>query len=343
MKVVAITGERKTGIFEIDRPVLGPGQVLIRIKACALCTFEQRVFVREVKFSLPWVGGHECAGVIEEIGSNVDPGMYKIGAKAAPRTLNSCGECYYCRHGQENLCVKAYTSSANAGKLVPGGLGEYLAVDVSKVFLLNEDISFEEAVFAEPLACVVNSVMRGQITLGSDVVIIGGGVMGMLHILCSKVSGARVILSEPDGERAGFARNLGADIVIDPKKQDPVQAVKDLTGGRGADVVFNTTPTPALVEQGIKMTGRLGRFIQYSSMHPDAPVQFSPNWLHDSETILTGTVSPSILSFATSVNLLNKKLVNVKPLMTEAYDINEADRAFERALSSETFRVMIRF
>jgi L-iditol 2-dehydrogenase len=344
LKVVAIVDERKTGVFEIDRPVPGPNQVLVRIKACALCTFEQRVFTRVTNRALPWVGGHECAGVIEEIGGEVDPLVYKKGAKAALRVLLSCGECYYCRRGRENLCTNAYKkSAASAGTISPNGLGEYLALDAANIFLLEEDIKYETAVFAEPLACVVNSIERGQIGLGDDVVILGGGVMGMLHILCAKLSGARVIMSEPDEKRAGMARKIGADFVINPLKQDPVQFVKDMTGGRGADVVFNTTALASLAEQAIKMTGPMGRFVMYSSLHPDAPISISPNWLHNTETVLTGSKSPSVGAFDKSVRLLNKKLINVEPLLTEAYDYTEADKAFERAVSPETFRVMIRF
>jgi L-iditol 2-dehydrogenase len=185
--------------------------------------------------------------------------------------------------------------------------------------------------------------MQGKIRLGEDVVIIGGGVMGMLHILCSKLSGARVILSEPDAKRAEFAKKLGADFVVNPKEQDPVQFVKDLSGGKGADVVFNTTPISALVEQGISMIAPAGRFVQYSSMHPDTPISISPNWLHNFQAILTGTKSPSIKAFTNAVTLLNKGLINVKPLLSEEYDMSEADKAFERATSPETFRVMIRF
>jgi L-iditol 2-dehydrogenase len=343
MKVIAVVDERKTQIFEIDKPVPGPNEILVNIKGCALCTFEQRVFTRQTKYPLPWVGGHEIAGVIAELGEGVDPNVYKIGTKIAPRMLNACGACYFCRHGMENMCVSAYKSAAMAGKIYAGGLGEYITVSVANAYLLDEKLSFEEAVLAEPLGCVMNSIMQGKIKPGDDVVIIGGGVMGMLHILCSKLSGARVILSEPDVKRAEFAKKLGADFVVNPKEQDPVQFVKDLSGGRGAEVVFNTTPISALVEQGISMTGPSGRFIQYSSMHPDTPISLSPNWLHNSQAVLTGTKSPSIWAFNGSVTLLNKGLINVKSLVSEVYDMSEADKAFERAASPETFRVMIQF
>ena len=344
MKVVAIVEERKTGIFDIPKPVPGPNQVLIRIHACALCTFEQRVFTQMTKKTLPYVGGHELAGVIEEVGADVDPKLFPIGSKAAARVLKNCGVCYYCRHGQENLCKGAYAkSAAAAGTLTPNGLGEYIAVDANQTFLLSDDIAYEQAVFVEPFACVLNSIERGKIELGDDVVVIGGGVMGILHVIAAKMSGARVILSEPDPAREKVAKSYGADIVLNPKEVDVVAEVKKLTGGEGANVVFNTTPITALTSQAIEMTAMMGRMVQYSSMHPDNPIEVSPNYIHNSEIIITGSKSPSIKAFDTSARILSKKIVDLSPLLTESYSMEEAVKAFERALSPETYRVMIRF
>lgn len=344
MKVVAIVKERKTEIFEIPKPEPGAGQILIRIHGCALCTFEQRVFTQMTKKTLPYVGGHELAGVIEALGEGVDEKSFPLGAKAAARVLKNCGTCYYCRHGQENLCKGAYAkSAAAAGTLTPNGLGEYIAVDSNQVFLLSEDTPYEQAVFVEPFACVLNSIERGQIELGDDVVVIGGGVMGILHVIAAKMSGARVILSEPDTERAKMAKRYGADIVLNPMEVDVVEEVKKMTGGEGANVVFNTTPITALAAQAIAMTGMMGRMVQYSSMHPDNPIEVSLNHIHNTEIVITGSKSPSIKAFDTAARILSKRIVDLTPLLTESYAMEEADQAFERALSAETYRVMIRF
>lgn len=174
-------------------------------------------------------------------------------------------------------------------------------------------------------------------------VVIGGGVMGILHVIAAKMSGARVILSEPDPAREKVAKSYGADIVLNPKEVDVVAEVKKLTGGEGANVVFNTTPITALTSQAIEMTAMMGRMVQYSSMHPDNPIEVSPNYIHNSEIIITGSKSPSIKAFDTSARILSKKIVDLAPLLTESYSMEEADKAFERALSPETYRVMIRF
>lgn len=344
MKVVAITAERETAVCEIEKPTPGPGQVLVHLHACALCTFEQRVFTQVTKKSLPYVGGHECAGVIEELGEGVDSEEYPLGQKVALRVLQSCGHCPECRRGEENLCRNSYRkSAASAGKLLPNGLGEYLAVDERQVFKLDNDLPYEQAVMVEPFACCVNSVERGQIRLGDDVVVIGGGVMGLFHVILAKLRGARVILSEPNAARAEMAKGYGCDVVINPTEVDAIQEVMRLTEGEGANVVFNTTPAPALAAQGLKMLSLMGTFVQYSSMHPDNPVEVSMNGIHNTERVITGSKSPSVEAFETSARLLSKRVVDLTPLLSESYPMEEATEAFERATSMDTYRVMIRW
>ncbi|MDR3644077.1 MAG: alcohol dehydrogenase catalytic domain-containing protein [Clostridia bacterium] len=344
MKVVAITGEKKVQIIDIDQPTPKPGELLIKIKSCALCTWEQRVYTGVSKMQFPFVGGHEIAGEIVELGEGVDPQEFKIGSRAAVRILNKCGTCYYCRHGEENLCPhvnKLLLEGPEAYGM--GGLGEFICVDTSKVWIYPKEIGFDEIALTEPLACVLNSMEKGKPQIADDVVIIGGGIMGMLHLMCAKLCGARVIFSEPDDLRRKFAQELGCDVAINPLQEDPVQAVRDLTDGRGADVVFNTTAIPAVAEQAVQMTGNLGRFVMYSSQHPDHPIQISPNWLHNSEAILTGAVSPSVQSFDRAVRSIAKKLIDVRQLISGTFDYTHADEAFREAVKPDTYRIIINF
>ncbi len=344
MKAVAVVGKGKIDIIEMTKPVPKSEQILVKIRACALCTYEQRVYNGIKEMPLPFVGGHEFTGVIDGIGSEIDSENYKIGTKVAVRILYKCGSCYYCRRGKENLCVGINRSTVTEpGISGIGGLGEYIVVDTSQVWKLPDDISLEKATFAEPIACVVNSIKNGDPELGDDVVIIGGGVMGMLHLILSKMRGARTIMSEPDEARRKLAMELGCDIVIDPSKEDPVKAVKELTGGRGAEVVFNTTPISAVAEQAVQMTGSLGRCVMYSSQHPDVPIKISANWLHNSEAIVTGAVSPSVYSFETAINLLSKNLINPGKLISGIYDYTQGSEAFAKAAAPGSYRVIIKF
>ena len=344
MLAAAVTAERKAQLLSVEKPNPMRNEVLIRIRACALCTWEQRVFAGEKKVPYPLVGGHEVSGEICGLGEGLDPVLYPIGANAVVRVVKSCHSCYYCRRGMENLCVELNTFRMNGPEVYGmGGLAEYIAVDRSAVWQLNNPMNFEAMALTEPLACVMNSLDKGQIRMGDDVLVIGGGIMGQLHVIGAKLSGARVILSEPDGDRRKVAEKLGCQITVDPNNQNLHKTVMELTNGRGVEVIFNTTAIPAIAQEAIGLLGYGGKCIMYSSQHPDKPIEVSPNWLHNSESILTGAVSPSIASFDKAVNLINKGIVDTSPFVSAVFDFHDIQKAFEASLQKENFRVVVKF
>lgn len=342
VKTAAVTGPKQAQILDLETPDLMYGEALVKVHAVALCTLEQRIFRGEVKMPLPCTGGHEVAGEVVAFGPGVNMKKWAVGDRVAVRLLYNCGECYYCRTGHTNMCERAQKKPTREGLLVgPGGLCDYVIVNTASLFKIPDTLSYEEASLTEPLACVVHSVNRADIQLGEDVVVIGGGIMGQYHVMLAKRKGARVILSEVDESRRKLAQELGADITFNPMEQDPVEFVKGLTDGRGADVVFNTTAIPSVVPQAIAMTGKAGRMVQYSSMHPDAPVPVSPQMLHGSEPILTGSISPDGQDFYTANRLLSSGIINVKPLIAKTFPFEQAQQAFEAAIVPGTFRVII--
>ena len=342
IRTAAVTGPQKIEIMDLETPDLRPGEALVKVHAVALCTLEQRIFRGEVKMPLPCTGGHEVAGEVVAFGEGCNMKKWAIGDRVAVRLLYNCGECYYCRTGHTNMCERAQKKPTREGLLIgPGGLCDYIIVDTASLFKIPDTLSYEEAALTEPLACVVHSVGRANIQLGEDVVVIGGGIMGQYHVMLAKRRGARVIMSEVDDPRRKLAEQLGADITFDPTEHDPVEYVKSLTEGRGADVVFNTTAIPAVVPQAIAMTGRAGRMIQYSSMHPDAPAPVSPQMLHGNEVVLTGSISPDGHDFFTANRLLSSGIIDCKPLIAKKFPFAEAQQAFDAAIVPGTFRVII--
>lgn len=342
IRTAAVTGLKKAEILELETPDLMPGEALVKVHAVALCTLEQRIFRGEVRMPLPATGGHEVSGEVVAFGPGVNLKKWAVGDRVAVRLLYNCGECYYCRTGHTNMCERAQKKPTREGLLVgPGGLCDYVIVNTASLFKIPDTLSYEEASLTEPLACVVHSVNRANIQLGEDVVVIGGGIMGQYHVMLAKRKGARVILSEVDETRRALAEELGADITFNPMEQDPVEFVKSLTEGRGADVVFNTTAIPSVVPQAIAMTGKTGRMVQYSSMHPDAPVPVSPQMLHGSEPILTGSISPDGHDFFTANRLLSSGIIDCKKLIAKKFPFEQAQEAFEAAIVPGTFRVII--
>lgn len=344
MRAAAIVGERKVEVVNVRKPEPEKGQIRLKIKACALCTWEQRVFTRVSKMPLPFIGGHEYSGIIDAIGEDVDESEYPLGQKITVRGLDACGKCYYCRRGKQNLCTEIGKARKDPSKEIygPGGLGEYLVVNIESVYKMDDDVDFLNAALTEPVACVINSLEQANIELADDVIVIGAGIMGMLHVMLSKMRGARVIVSEPDEKRRNFALSLGADIAFNPIEEDPVEKVKSLTEGRGADVVFNTTAIAAVAETAVNMLGKTGRVVMYSSIHPDKPINVSPQWLHNSQAIVTGAVSPSIKSFEIASKLISKKVLPVEKVISEVYDLDDVQKAFESALKLDTYRVLVK-
>ena len=300
------------------------------------------VYKRQVKMPLPCTGGHEVAGEIAGLGEGVNLKKWAIGDRVAVRMLYNCGECFYCRTGRTNMCERAQKKPTREGLLIgPGGLCDYVIVDTNSLFKIPDTLSYEEASLTEPLACCVHSVERANLQLGEDVVVIGGGIMGQNHVMLAKRRGCRVIMSEVDAGRRALAESLGADITFNPMEKDPVEYVKSLTEGRGADCVFNTTAIPSVVPQAIAMVGKGGRMIQYSSMHPDAPTPVSPQALHGNEIVLTGAISPDGHNFYTANRLLSAGIIDMKPLIAKKFAFADAQKAFEAAIVPGTFRVII--
>lgn len=338
-KVSVISGVKELTTHELELKQPQGNQVLVKVDSCAICTLEQRIY-SGVMQRYPFAGGHESAGVVEAVGEDVK--NVKVGDKVAIRMLTSCGECYYCRSGHENQCVISFKSSVHDGFTGPGGFAEYMLLDAKCLYKMADDIDLTHAALTEPLACCVHSVNKADIKLSDDVVVIGVGIMGAFHIQLAKLRGARVIACEVDDNRLEVAKRLGADIVINSKKENAVERVKELTDGRGADVVFCTVAISKVAADSIAMAGKLARVIMYSSFHPDNPIDLSVNKIHSSEMIITGSVNPGTSDFLIASRLLSNKLINVSELISDVIPFKEIDRAFEEAIDPSTYRIIVK-
>ncbi|MDF2945130.1 MAG: Zn-dependent alcohol dehydrogenase [Herbinix sp.] len=338
-KVSTLFDVKKINIIEVEKKQPSGKQVLIKVDSCAICTLEQRVYNGVMK-RYPFAGGHEAAGIVEAIGNQVK--SVKPGDKVAVRLLNSCGECYYCRNGNENQCVVSFIAETHEGIGGPGGLSEYMMIDAENVYKMEPDVNLTYAALSEPLACCVHSVRKANIGLGDDVVVIGVGIMGAFHIQLAKLSGARVIACEVDNARLETAQKLGADIVINSSEMDAVAKIKELTEGRGADVVFCTVALSQIAESAVHMAGKIGKVIFYSSFHPDNPISISPNKIHSTEQIITGSVNPQRKDFLTATRLLSYHLIDVSMLISDIVPFAEIDRAFIEAVEPSSYRIIVK-
>lgn len=346
MKAIILNQPKDFSIKDIETPSIKADEVLIRIRTSGICTNDVRDFNGDCNYSYPRIGGHEYCGTIAKIGDEVNSSRFHEGQKVVQYIIDDCKECYFCKHGEENICEEHPNSKIfhnPDGLSGYGGFAEYVVAKAEDLFVYPEETSFEKMAFTEPLACVVNSIERTNIKFGDDVVVIGGGTMGLLHVVLAKMKGARVILSEPLEERREKALSLGCDDVVNPIAEDAVTAVKNLTEGRGALVVFNTTAIPAIAAQAVEMTASTGTVVMFSSIHPNEPVPVDMGAVHSYQKTITGAVSPTISSFHQAVQLIGKGLVDPTVFTEEIFDYQDFDKAIKTASKPDTYKVILKF
>lgn len=346
MQAIILNKPEDFSIKEIETPKIKEDEVLIRIKASGICTNDVRDFHGECNYSYPRIGGHEYCGVIEKMGTDVNSSRFHIGQKVVQYIIDDCKECYYCKHGDENICEEHPRSKIfhnENGLSGYGGFAEFVVAKAEDLFVYSDDISFEKMAFTEPLACVVNSLNRTDIKFGDDVVVIGGGTMGLFHVMLAKMKGARVILSEPLEERRNKALALGCDDVVDPAGADAVEEVKKLTDGRGAIAVFNTTANPKVAAQSVAMAAPTGTVVMFSSIHPNEMVPVDMGAVHSLQKTITGAVSPTISAFHQSVELINKGLIDPAVLTEAVIPYLKFGEAIEMASRPDTYKVILKF
>lgn len=346
MKAVILNKPGDFTIKEIETPEIKEDEVLIQIKASGICTNDVRDFNGDCNYTYPRIGGHEYCGVIAKIGEGVNKNRFHMGQKVVQYIIDDCKECFYCKHGDANICEehpKSKIFQNDNGLSGYGGFAEYVVAKAEDLFVYPETTSFEKMAFTEPLACVVNSIDRTNIKYGDDVLVIGGGTMGLFHVVLAKLKGARVILSEPMEARRQKALELGCDDVINPMEGDAVEAVKALTEGRGAVVVFNTTAIPAIAAQAVEMTAPTGTVVMFSSIHPNEPVPVNMGAIHSYQKTITGAVSPTVSSFHQSVELISKGIVDPTVFTEAMIDYKQFEEAIALASKPDTYKVILTF
>ena len=344
MKAVILNKPGDFSIEKISTPEPQADEVLLRIVMSGICVNDVRDFKGENKHSFPRIGGHEYCGVIEKLGAAVDRKKFSVGQKAVSYIIDDCKTCYLCKRGEENICLNmAQSKTLQNPDGISGycGFAEFIAVKAEELLLYPDDADFERMAFTEPLACVVNSVNHADIRFGDDVLVIGGGTMGLLHVLLSKKRGARVILSEPMKERRKKALNLGCDITINPLNLP--EELNKLTDGRGANVVFNTTAIPAVAKQAVELTAAGGVVNMFSSIHPNTPVEVDMGKIHSLQKTIRGTVNSTVSDFQQAVLLIGKKIIAPSPLIENIFPFEKFGEAMETAVRPDTYKVILQF
>lgn len=331
---------------DVVRPPAGPGEALIKVAACAVCGTDLRIHAGGKTRGVypPRVLGHEIAGEVVALGEGAERyTSVKVGQRVTTPPGIPCAACRFCNTGQENSCRQR----AALGYRYDGGFADYMVVPAAGVqrgllFPIPDSLSNAEAALAEPLACVVNGQRKSQVQLGDVVLIIGAGPIGLMHLQLSSLAGAgKVLVSEPAPERRRLAGELGATRTIDPTKEAVAGIVLEETNGDGADVAVAAIGVTQIVNDLLAVTRPGGRVNLFAGYAGTGETTIDANLIHYGELIVTGTSGCTREDFRQSLSLLTKGQMNVGPLITHRFPLEQIEDAFSTTRTGVGLRVIV--
>lgn len=319
MMKAAICKDLETiAIEEVPIPQPGPGEVLVQVKATGLCGSDVDGYLgHHPMMKWPLILGHECSGVVAELGPDVEG--WQVGDAVAVEPFFTCKTCPACVQGKYNLCVDLKIT----GHQVPGSLAEYTVAEACFLHHKPDNVSFVEAAIAEPTSGSLHAVERCAIRLGDFVVIIGCGTMGVLAMQHALNKGAEVLISEPSEFKLAVARELGVQHAVDPTQEDLKKRVMELTGSIGADCVIEAVGKPETLTETVRLVKRGGTImlIGWSGNETD-PFDLTSVTL-DELTVL-GTLG-FCHDFPVALKLMSQGKVTVAPIITHRLPLERVE------------------
>ena len=326
MRSAVFYGKHDLRVEEHEVPAVGPHDVLIQVKACGVCGTDVHIYEGDkgaAEVTPPTILGHEFAGIISEVGSQVK--NYKPGDRVCIDPNCYCGACDPCRNGVAHYCE----NMIGYGTTVDGGFAEYCSVDERQVYLLGENTTFEQGAMAEPVACCLHGIDMCEIQPGHQVVVIGGGMIGLLMLQLAKLAGAaKVALLEPVENKREVGKKLGADICIDPMREDVKSRLAEC-GMNWVNVVIECVGRPSTIEQAIDIAGNKADVMMFGLTKPDEQIAVKPFQIFQKELVLKASyINPYTQRRA--LDLINSGRLDVSSMVYEVCGLNELEDVLSR-------------
>lgn len=334
MKAAVLYRPGDIRVIDVDPPRPGPGEVLIRVKACGVCGTDHSLYTGGYPANYPVVIGHEYSGVIEALGEGVT--SLAIGERVTVDPNRVCHRCEYCRSGNEHLCENV----SSQGVHCDGADAEYCVMPETNVYHIPDEVTFEMASFTEPLACAVRGIQMANIRPGDTVLVLGAGTMGnLLTQLASRSGAARIIVSEPIESRREIASQNGATDLIDPAHQDVQEELKKIRR-IGADVVIEAAGSPGLQEQSIYYARRGGTIVYFGCAPQDRTIQLNGFYINDAELSIRGSYNNPFAS-QRAINLIASGSVRVDNLISHTIPLQDYLDVFRIWGSRGSLKLMV--
>jgi L-iditol 2-dehydrogenase len=340
MKAVVKTapGEGHLELADWPEPSPAPGEVKLRVAAAGICGTDIHIIKGTWQCHPPVVLGHEFCGTVAEAGEGVRtfrPGDRVVAANPA----RTCGACYHCRAGNAFMCPER----VSAGYMIDGAFADYLCIRADACHHLPDNVSFRQAALGEPLSVAVHAVIeRTAVHAGDLAVVSGAGCIGLLTMQVAKLEGARVIIAglDKDQRRLACARELGADVVVNVDKENLLDVVLDLSGGRGADIVYEcagAADSLATCWQAVRKEGTLMPLGVYPG-----PISTDFNKIMMKELRVIGSYGYVWTSWQRCIQLLAEKRVNADLLVSHEFPLHQFADAFRVTQDGSGIKVVLR-
>ena len=320
-------------VEDTEKPILGSGDILVQMHACGICGSDlEKVFGQYGQPSMRL--GHEPAGVVLDVGSDVDE--FKKGDRVFTHHHVPCYSCHFCKHGNETMCKKYYETN-----LSPCGLSEEYVVpewNVSHggVLKLSDSMTFEEAAMIEPLACCVRSWSKYNHQEGDSVAVFGVGPTGMMHVmLAHSKKFSKIFCFDLNDFRLNFAKKFNVTETINSKDERRVERILNQTDGRGVDVAIVATSSLKALEDAIEMVRKGGAIMMFGVPSKGAKIDLDMSKIYSKEITLVTSYAASDNDTKEALRLIETSEIDVKQLVTHTYPIMDSQKAFDHARTGE--------
>jgi L-iditol 2-dehydrogenase len=333
MKALVLEKPNHLVLKQVERPILRDGEVLIRVKACAICGSDVHgLDDRTGRRHPPIIMGHEASGIVEEVHPSAT--AFKPGERVIFNSTLYCGKCYYCRRGMHNMCVngKVFGVSCDSYRL-PGAMAEYIAVPERILYRIPNVVSFEQAALVEPFSIALHAIGTAEIKLDDTAVVLGAGTIGALIIKLLRHSSCGMIIAvDIDDAKLEFAEKNGASYAWNPSNVDLQSKIMESTRDLGADIAFEAVGIPSTTKAGMECLRKSGTFVLVGNLTPN--IEISIQKLVLKQLRLAGSYAFSNEA-ETSLKLLADKRVIVDDMISAKAPLEDGPRQFERLRRGE--------
>lgn len=331
-------GRGRAEVAEVKVPQAGYGEIVVKMMACGLCGTDVEKIRGEYTAAMP-ILGHEAVGVVSSVGEGV-AGITE-GDRVFPHHHVSCGKCHYCRKGSPTMCAEYRKSN-----LDPGGFAEFfrvprMNVESGGVLHLPPRLGFELAALVEPVACCLRGIDRLAPEKGDSVLVVGAGPVGMTHALLLKSQGAKVMVSDVSEPRLEFARKARVGETIDAGKADVPRQARELTAGRGPDLVMVASGNPKAIVQALKAVRRGGRVCLFGAPFEGAVLDYAVSDVFNSEISVGTTYGATEKETKRAMSLLASGKIDLQGLITHRFSLEDFAQGVQASLSGDAMKVLM--